>query len=198
MKFTLSAAVAALVLSLPTPSVASTWQIDSSHSNAQFAVRHLVVSKVRGSLGTVTGKMVLDEADPAKSTLEATVEVGAVNTGNADRDEHLRAADYLDTEKFPTLGFKSKRAENKGEGRWAVTGDLTLKGVTREVVLDVEGSSTPIKDPWGKTRLGGVARTTLQRSDFAIGGQKAMEGGGLVMGNDVEVTIDIELVRIGD
>ena len=198
MKFLSSAALTALVLSFPMPTVASTWQIDSSHSNAQFAVRHLVVSKVRGSLGTVTGKMILDEADPAKSTLEATVEVTAVNTGNADRDEHLRAPDYLDTAKFPTLSFKSTSAESKGEGRWAVTGDLTLKGMTREVVLEVEGSSTPIKDPWGKTRLGGVARTTLQRSDFAIGGQKVMEGGGLVMGNDVEVTVGIKLFRTDD
>ena len=113
MKFLSSAALTALVLSFPMPTVASTWQIDSSHSNAQFAVRHLVVSKVRGSLGTVTGKMILDEADPAKSTLEATVEVTAVNTGNADRDEHLRAPDYLDTAKFPTLSFKSTSAESR-------------------------------------------------------------------------------------
>jgi len=183
---------------LAPPVAGSTWEIDSAHTNAQFAVRHLLVSKVRGHLGRVTGTVHIDESDLTKSTAVATVDVTGIDTGNEDRDEHLRTADYLDTAKYPTLTFRSKAVERKGEDGFAVTGELTLHGVTREVVIEVEGATKPIQDPWGKARLGGVIRTTLSREEFAIGGQKVMDGGGLVMGDDVDVTIDIELTKTDD
>lgn len=191
----LVAALVSLSAGVGTPARAATWQIDSAHTNAQFAVRHLLVSKVRGSLGKVTGSVSIDEANLDASSVEATVDVTAVDTGNTDRDEHLRAAEYLDTEKYPTLTFRSTKVERKGDDRFAVTGDLTLKGVTKEVVLEVEGATKPIKDPWGKMRLGGVIETTLERDAFGVGGQKLLEGGGLAIGNEVEVTIDIELTK---
>ena len=183
---------------LPGEGVASTWVIDSAHSNAQFAVRHLVVSKVRGHLGTVTGTMTLDEKNLAASSVVAEVDVTGVSTANAKRDDHLRAEDYLDTAKYPTLSFRSKSVSADGENRFRVVGDLTLRGVTREVELEVEGSPKPIVDPWGKTRLGGVVRAEIKRDDFGIGGQKLMDGGGLVMGNEVEITIDVELTKTAD
>ena len=182
----------------PKEAVASTWEIDSAHSNAQFAVRHLVVSKVRGHLGKVTGTLTLDEKNLAQSSIEAEVDVTGISTANADRDEHLRAADYLDTAKYPKLSFRSRSVSTDGENRFRVVGDLTLHGVTREVELKVEGSPKPIVDPWGKTRLGGVMRTSIKRDEFGIGGQKLMDGGGLVMGNEVEITIDVELTKTSD
>ena len=191
-------AVAAAAVLLPRPAPASTWEIDPVHTTAGFAVRHLVVSKVRGHLGRVTGTLHLDEKDRTRSTVEATVDLTGIDTDNEERDRHLRSADYLDTRRYPTLTFRSKKVVAQGADRFVVTGDLTLRGVTREVELVVEGSATPVRDPWGKTRLGGEIRTTLERDAFGIGRQSVVEGGGLVMGNDVEVTIDVELVRTSD
>jgi polyisoprenoid-binding protein YceI len=183
------------VLAAPAVAGASTWTIDPAHSRAQFAVRHLMVSTVRGQLGRVTGVMTLDETDATRSSVEATIDATAIDTREPKRDEHLRTPEFLDTAKYPTITFKSTKVERVAENRYKVTGDLTLRGVTRQVVLDVEGSPTPMQDPFGNTKLGGVATTRLNRQDFGITWSKSLDGGGLVVGDDVDVIIDVELAK---
>jgi len=171
----------------------TTFEFDPAHTSAQFAVKHLVVSTVRGSMGQVTGTLQFDEADPAKSTVEATIDVRGIDTNDAKRDEHLRAPDFFDVAKYPTITFKSKSAERVADGKYKVTGDLTLKGVTKEVILEVEGATKPITDPFGNVKLGGVARTKINRQDFGVSWSKTMDGGGLVVGDAVDILIDIEV-----
>lgn len=177
----------------PAGATTAVFDLDSSHSTAQFAVRHLVVSTVRGRLGQVTGTLQFDAADPSKSTVEATIDVRGIDTNDAKRDDHLRAPDFFDVAKYPTITFKSKRAERVADGKYKVTGDLTIKGVTKEVVLEVEGTTTPITDPFGNVKLGGVARTKIDRQDFGVSWSKTMDGGGLVVGDEVDIIIDLEV-----
>ena len=172
---------------------ATVFDIDAAHTSAQFAVKHLVVSTARGTMGQVSGALQFDQGDPTKSTVEVMIDVTGIDTRNAKRDEHLRSPDFLDVAKYPTITFKSKRIERVAADKFKVTGDLTLKGVTKEVVLDVEGSPNPIKDPFGNVKLGGVARTKINRQDFGVTWSKSMDGGGLVVGDDVDITIDIEV-----
>jgi polyisoprenoid-binding protein YceI len=191
-------ALCALVLVSHPPQASAgttTFEFDPAHTSAQFAVKHLVVSTVRGSMGQVTGTLEFDEAEPANSTVQATIDVRGIDTNDAKRDEHLRAPDFLDVAKFPTITFNSKRAERVADGTYKVTGDLTIKGVTREVVLDVEGATKPIRDPFGNTKLGGVARTKINRQEFGVSWSKTMDGGGLVVGDEVEIIIDIEVKK---
>lgn len=176
-------------------SYAATFDIDPAHTSAQFAVKHLVVSTVRGTLGKVTGTVSLDESDPSKSSVEATIDAQAIDTREAKRDEHLRSPDFLDTAKYPTITFKSKKVAAAGADKYLVTGDLTIKGVTKETVLEVEGSPKPFTDPFGNTKLGGVAHAKINRKDFGVNWSKTMDGGGLVVGDQVDITIDIELVK---
>lgn len=173
----------------------TTWEIDPSHTSAQFAVKHLVISTVRGHMGAVTGTMNLDEQDPTRSTILATIDATGIDTRDAKRDKHLREPDFLDTAKYPTITFKSKKVTKVSDNRYAVAGDLTMRGVTREVTLEVEGSPTPLKDPFGNTKIGGVATTRLNRKDFGVNFSKTMDNGGLVVGDEVVVTIDVELVQ---
>lgn len=186
-------AVAAAWLLAPSLAAASSWQIDSAHSSAQFAVSHLMVSTVRGTLGKVTGNVTLDESDITKSSVSATIDATGIDTREAKRDEHLRSPDFLDTKQFPTITFTSTKVEKLDERRFQVTGDLTLRGVTKPVVLTVEGSPTPMQDPFGNTKLGGVVKTKLNRQDFGIAWNKKLDAGGLVVGDEVDVTIDVEL-----
>ncbi|MGH7788861.1 MAG: YceI family protein [Candidatus Binatia bacterium] len=185
----------ATALIVPSLTAASTWNIDSAHSSAQFAVRHLMVSTVRGNLGTVSGVVTLDESDITKSTVEATIDAAGIDTRDAKRDDHLRSPDFLDTAKYPTITFKSTKVEQVTPTSYKVTGDLSMHGVTKPVVLTVEGSPKPIADPFGKTRMGGSATTTITRQDFGINWSKSLDGGGLVVGNDVDVTIDLEVTQ---
>jgi polyisoprenoid-binding protein YceI len=187
--------ILATALVVPSLTVASTWNLDSAHSSAQFAVRHLMVSTVRGNLGTVSGVLNLDESDITKSSLEATIDAAGIDTRDAKRDEHLRSPDFLDTAKYPTITFKSTKIEQVTPTSYKVTGDLTMHGVTKPAVLTVEGSPKPMTDPFGKTRMGGSATTTITRQNFAINWSKSLDGGGLVVGNDVDVTIDIEVTQ---
>ena len=173
----------------------SMWQIDSSHTSVQFAVRHLMVSTVRGTFGKVSGVAKLDPSDPAKSSVEATIDVSTIDTRDEKRDAHLKDTDFLDVARFPTISFKSKSVQKVDDTHYKVVGDLTLHGVTKPVTLDVEGSPTPLTDPWGNARLGGVATTKMNRQDFGIAFSKAMDNGGLVVGNEVEITIDVELTK---
>jgi polyisoprenoid-binding protein YceI len=189
-------AIVTLALALAAPAVAQTrWEIDPAHTSVQFSIRHLMISNVRGEFTKVSGTVVGDEKDPTRSTVEATIDTASIDTREPKRDEHLRSPDFLDTTKYPTMTFKSKRIEKAGENKYKVTGDLTLHGVTKEVVLDVEGPTPPTKDPMGKTRAGAQATAKLDRRDFGITWSKALEGGGLVVGNDVNVTIDVEGVQ---
>jgi len=185
----------ALLFVPPGLAAASTWKIDPAHSAAHFAVKHLVVSTVRGDMGPVSGTVVLDEADPTKSTVTASVDATAINTRDAKRDEHLRGPDFLDTAKHPTVTFTSSKIEKVADGQYKVSGDLTLRGVTKPVVLTVEGSLTPVRDPFGNTKLGGSATTRIDRQDFGIAWSKALDAGGLVVGNTVDITIDLELTK---
>ncbi len=167
---------------------AKTWQIDPNHSAAQFSVRHMGISTVRGAFTKVSGTATYDPADPGKTTLEATIDASSVDTRVERRDNDLRSPNFFDVTKYPTLTFKSKHAEAAGPGKLKVTGDLTIHGVTKEVVLDVDGPSAPIQDPKGNSHMGASASTKINRKDFGVNGASAM------VGDDVPITIDVELV----
>ncbi|HEX2570023.1 MAG TPA: YceI family protein [Polyangia bacterium] len=184
----------ALSVAAPVLAHAESWDIDSSHSRAQFAVRHLMISNVRGDLGKVTGTINWDAKNPAAAAVNATVDVAGVNTQDPKRDEHLRSPDFFDTAKYPTITFKSKRVEKAG-GKLKLVGDLTLHGVTKEVALDVEGPTAEIKDPWGLIRAGANATGKISRKDFGLSWNKTLDTGGVAVGDEVAVTLDIELVR---
>jgi polyisoprenoid-binding protein YceI len=192
MKLSLKPAVAALVLAAPSFAFAAEFEIDSAHSGAQFSVKHLMVSNVRGAFSKVTGKANIDEKDITKSSVEATIDATTVNTNEPKRDEHLRSPDFFDTAKYPTITFKSTKVEQAGQNL-KVSGDLTLHGVTKPVVLDVEGFTTESKDPWGNTKRGGVATTKINRKDFGLGWNKVLETGGVAVGEEVAITLDLEL-----
>lgn len=185
----------AIAAVLPAASPAATWSIDPVHSVAHFRVRHLAVSYVSGSFGKVSGVVRFDASDPTKSSVEATIRTATIDTGVADRDKHLKSSEFLDVEKYPTIRFKSKRVERTSPGHLAVTGDLTLHGVTKEVVLHVDGPTPPVKDPWDNLRTGASATITINRHDFGISWSQTLDGGGLVVGNDVLISIDLEMVR---
>ena len=190
----LLASVCALaILLLAPPASGSEWEIDASHSSAQFAVRHFMVSTVRGTFGTLSGSVNLDEQDITQSSVTAEIDVTSIDTREAKRDEHLRGTDFFDVEKHPTMRFVSKKVERIDATRYTVTGDMTMRGVTREVAFAVEGSSTPITDPWGNLRLGGVATATIDRTDFGLSYNRLLEAGGVTIGEEVRITIDFEL-----
>lgn len=178
---------------LASPASGSEWVIDSSHSSAQFAVRHFMVSTVRGTFGTLSGAVNLDEQDITQSSVTAEIDVASIDTREAKRDEHLRGTDFFDVETYPTMHFVSKKVEQIDAARYTVTGDLTLRGVTREVAFAVEGSPSPITDPWGKLRLGGVATATIDRTEFGLSYNRVLEAGGVTIGEEVRITIDFEL-----
>jgi len=171
------------------------WEIDPAHSSIQFSVRHMMVSNVRGAFTKATGSVRGDEKDPLHATIEATIDASSIDTREAKRDEHLRSPDFLDVAKYPTITFKSKKIEKAGDGRYKVSGDLTLHGVTREVVLDVEGPTAVVKDPRGNMRAGASATTRINRQDFGITWSKSLDGGGVVVGDEIAITIDAESVK---
>ncbi len=184
----------AAVLSLPALAATSNWQIDPAHSSAQFAVKHLAISTVRGAFSSVKGAVQLDDKDITKSSVDVTIDVSTVDTREPNRDKDLRSDHFFDVEHFPTMTFKSKRAEQVIPGKLKVTGDLTIRGVTKEVVLDVEGPTPPIKDPWGNQRMAATATAKVNRQDFGVKWNAVMDNGGVVVGDDVSITIDLEMV----
>jgi polyisoprenoid-binding protein YceI len=188
----------ALALALPAAGSAATWEADVGHSTVQFAVRHLMISTVRGEFHTFAVRATGDPANPAGATVEATIDAKTIDTRHEKRDAHLRNADFLDVEKFPTITFKSTKIEKAGEGKAKVTGDLTLHGVTKPVVLDVEGPTAVIKDPWGNTKVGARATARINRKDFGIDWNKAMDGGGILVGEEIDITIDVEAQKKSD
>jgi polyisoprenoid-binding protein YceI len=193
----ISAVALTAVLSLPGAAATSTWQIDPNHSAAQFAVRHLAISTVRGAFTKVTGTVQLDDKDISKSSVDVTIDAASVDTRVADRDKDLRSDHFFDVEKYPTITFKSTKVEQVEPGKLKVTGDLTIHGVTKQAVLDVEGPTAPVKDPWGNQRAAVNATTKLNRQDFGVKWNAKMDGGGLVVGDDVAITIDAEMVQKG-
>jgi polyisoprenoid-binding protein YceI len=190
-----SSVALAATLSFPAVAATSTWQIDPNHSAAQFAVRHLAISTVRGAFTKVTGTIQLDDKDVSKSSVDVTIDAASVDTRVADRDKDLRSDHFFDVEKYPTLTFKSTKVEQTAPGKLKVTGDLTIHGVTKPVVLDVEGPTAPVKDPWGNQRAAANATTKINRQDFGVKWNAKMDGGGLVVGDDVDITIDLEMVQ---
>lgn len=179
---------------LSAPAAAAEFTIDGAHSGAHFSVRHMMVSNVKGDFAGVTGKVVWS-GDPATASIEATIDTSTIDTGVDKRDEHLRSADFFDVAKYPTITFKSKKVEAAGPGKLKVRGDLTMHGVTKEVVLDVDGPTAEFKNPWGKSVIGASASTTLKRTDFGLTWNKALETGGVLVGEDVLVTIELELIK---
>jgi len=189
-----SLAAALLFLAVASAAQAQTWTMDPAHSAAHFAVRHMMVSTVRGDLGKITGTVTFDPAKPAAGTIEATIDVTGIDTREPGRDKHLKSADFFDIEKFPTATFRSKKIEALAGGGYKVTGDLTMKGVTKEVVLDVEALRPVIKDQRGASRTGTTATGKLNRQDFGVTWSRALDGGGVVVSDEVSITIDVELI----
>jgi len=171
------------------------WVIDGSHSNASFSVKHLMITNVRGEFQKVEGTVSWDPAKPEATTIEASADVASINTRDEKRDGHLKSPDFFDVEKFPTLSFKSKSVKVKGSDELSVTGDLTIHGVTKEVVLEVEGPSAPTADPWGNVRIGATAATKIKREDFGLTWNAALEAGGVLVGSDVKITLDVSLIQ---
>ena len=193
-RIALTAGLAA-ALSLPAAGANSNWQIDPAHSSAQFSVRHLAISTVRGAFSKVTGSVVFDDKDVSKSSVEVTIDANSVDTRVPDRDNDLRSEKFFDVAHYPSITFKSKRVEQVAPGKLKVTGDLTIRGTTKEVVLDVEGPTAPVKDPWGNTRNAATATTKINRQDFGVKWNATLDNGGVVVGDDVSIVIDVELVK---
>ena len=173
----------------------STWNIDPVHSVAEFKVKHMMISNVKGQFTSVKGVLALDENDLTQSHVEASVEAASINTRDTQRDAHLKSTDFFDVEKFPTLSFKSKTISMVGDKELSVTGDLTIHGVTRNVTFTVEGPTPPAKDPWGNIRLGLSATTKINRKDFGLTWNTALETGGLLVGDEVTITLDLQFVK---
>ncbi len=184
-----------IALALPTFVFASTWTIDPEHSNVGFKVRHLMVSNVKGNFDKHTGTVEINDKDITKSRVEVSIDTNSINTNVQKRDEHLRSADFFDVAKYPTMTFVSKKVAKAGKDRLKVTGDLTLHGVTRQVVLDVEPISKESKDPWGNIRRGTAATTKIDRKDFGLTWNKGLETGGVLVGDEITITLEIEMIR---
>jgi polyisoprenoid-binding protein YceI len=187
----------AATLSLPAAAAASTWQLDPNHSSAQFAVRHLGLSTVRGAFTKVNGTIQFDDKDITKSSVDVTIDAASLDTRVDGRDKDLRSDHFFEVEKYPTLTFKSTKVEQVEVGKLKVTGDLTIHGVTKQVVLDVEGPTAAVKDPWGNQRAAASATTKINRQDFGVKWNAKMDNGGWVVGDDVAITIDVEMVQKG-
>jgi polyisoprenoid-binding protein YceI len=172
----------------------STWNIDTSHSGINFTVRHMVVSKVRGKFTDWKGALILNEEHPARSSVEVAIDAASIDTGVADRDNHLRSPDFLDVAQYPRITFRSTALKSAGTERFQVTGDLTIRGVSRQVTLEVEAGGQA-KDPWGNQRTGYSARLRLERKDFGLQWNQLLETGGVLVGEQVDVEIDLEAIK---
>ena len=191
VRFTPAALTAFAMSSL---ACASNWQIDPAHSAAQFSVRHMMVSNVRGEFGKMTGWVNLDDKDTGHSTAEATIDTTTINTREPKRDTHLKSPDFFDVEKYPTMTFKSTSFKKVAPEKYKVAGDLTLHGVTKPVVLDVAAPDA-VSKLQGQERRGATATTTLNRKDFGLIWNKPVETGGVMVGDEVVITLDLELVK---
>ena len=175
---------------------ASEWSIDPVHSSIGFSVKHMMVSTVRGSFGKYESKISFDPTKPASFSAELSIDANSVNTGVEKRDDHLRSPDFFDVANFPKITFKSRKLESLGLNRYRVTGDLTIKDVTKEIVLEGEGFGSMIKTPWGKTVTAVSAKASINREDFHVMFNAALEGGGVVVSKDVVLEIELELLKV--
>jgi polyisoprenoid-binding protein YceI len=191
----LFAGAAAALLAVPAFAAPVVYEIDPAHSNASFSVKHLMVTNVRGEFGKVEGKVEWDATNPAKSTVEATIDASTLTTREEKRDQHLKSPDFFDVANHPKITFKSTKVEAAGKGHYKITGDLTIRGNTKPVVLDVEGPTPEIKDPQGNTKVGASATTKINRQDFGVSWNKNLDTGGVVVGDDVAIQIDVELKK---
>jgi polyisoprenoid-binding protein YceI len=177
------------------PGTVTTWNLDPAHSAAEFKVKHMMISNVKGSFSGLSGVLKLDETDYTRSTVEASVHIASLKTGDDQRDGHLKSADFFDAEKFPTLTFKSTNIDSAGGPDYAVTGELSLHGVTKTVTLAVEDVSVPSKDPWGNQRIGLSASTKINRKDFGLTWNSALETGGVLVGEDITISLEIQFIK---
>jgi polyisoprenoid-binding protein YceI len=173
----------------------TTYKIDPAHSSAQFVVRHMMITNVRGGFSGVQGAVEYDPENPNESRIEVVIDASQINTLDEQRDTHLKSPDFLHVEQHPTITFKSKKIERAGDGEWKVTGDLTIHGVTKEVVLDAEGPTPERKDPFGNTRIGASASTKIKRSDFGLTWNAALETGGILVGDDLKIELEVSAIR---
>lgn len=172
----------------------ATWAVDPKHSNVEFSVRHLMISTVKGRFGDVTGSIVLDDGNPGRSSVDVAIDVSSIDTREAQRDAHLRSADFFDVETFPSMTFRSTRVERIADDRYSVAGDLTIRDETHPVVLDVAAEGRG-RDPWGGDRAGFSATAKIKRSDFGLTWNLALEAGGVTVGDEVKIHIDTEIVK---
>jgi polyisoprenoid-binding protein YceI len=172
----------------------STWKVDKAHSGAEFKVKHMMISNVKGHFSGIDGVLALNEDDVTKSHVEATIDASSITTREAQRDTHLKSADFFDVEKFPTLAFTSTEVKGSN-GDLIVSGDLTIHGITRNVVFTVEGPTTPAKDPWGNIRIGLTATTKINRKDFGLTWNAVLETGGILVADDVTITLDVQFIK---
>jgi polyisoprenoid-binding protein YceI len=178
-----------------TSSSSISWNIDPAHSHAEFKVKHMMISNVKGSFSGITGTLVEDPADPSLNQIVASIDISTVNTGDQKRDEHLKSTDFFHHEQHPHMIFKSTKVEKKDDEEYSVTGDLTIHGITKPVIFTVEGPSQPAKDPWGNTRIGLSATTKINRKEFGLSWNAALESGGVLVGEDVQLSLDVQLIK---
>ncbi len=195
MKRLISAIAVLALLALPLGASASTWNIDPDHSSVGFTVKHLMVSNVKGTFNKHNGIVDINDQDITKSKVDVTIDTASINTNVQKRDDHLRSADFFDVAKYPTMTFVSKKVAKAGKDKLKVTGDLTLHGVTRPVVLNVEPLSRESKDPWGNIRRGTTATAKIDRKDFGLTWNKALETGGVLVGDEITITLEIEMIK---
>lgn len=174
--------------------VATTWQVDPTHSHAEFAVRHLMISTVKGRFAEVTGTLIGDDTDPESASIELTIPVAGIDTRENQRDAHLRSADFFEAETYPAIRFRSTRITGAGAGTFTVTGDLTIRDVTKPITLTVESGGRG-KDPWGGERIGFSTSTKINRKDFGLHWNLALETGGVVVGDEVKISVELELIK---
>jgi polyisoprenoid-binding protein YceI len=180
---------------LPAPSV-TTWSIDPVHSTAEFKVKHMMISNVKGHFSKIAGSLTIDESGHANSRVEASIDAASIETRDGQRDAHLKSEDFFHADKFPTLSFRSTSISRIGDGELSVEGDLTIRGVTRKVVFAVEGPTAPTKDPWGNTRIGISSTTKINRKDFGLVWNAALEAGGILVGDEVTITLDVQFTKV--
>jgi polyisoprenoid-binding protein YceI len=187
-------ATLAFAIALPASAATTTFQIDTRHSDAAFGVNHMMISTVRGQFHGITGTVVIDDSDITKSTVNVTIDANTVDTQEPDRDKDLKSPKFFDVAKYPTITFKSTKVEKVSDGKLKITGDLTIHGVTKQVVLDATAPKKPIKDPWGLQRSAVSATTKVDRKDFGLTWNQSLDAGGVLIGDDVNINLDVEMV----
>lgn len=183
-----------IIASVAVAQDAAKWEVDGAHSSVSFKISHMVISKVKGNFDEFSADIMFPENDPSKGSVNFTIQVASVDTDNTKRDDHLKAADFFDVENYPTMTFVSKSVTKVSDNKYKITGDLTIRGTTEEVTFDAELNGI-VQDPWGGTRAGFSVTTTIDRTDFGLTYGKVMETGGLMVGHDVEIEMELELVK---